>query len=468
MKAGIFGALLIYFSLLLGLSFWFSRKRKTVEDFFLASRNLSSFLVFFTVTASWIGATSMLVTMDEARRVGISSIWVMAAPAVVTILVFAFLLSGPIRKLPIVTLSDLVEARYGRVVRHMASFLIVWYMVLLAASQMVALGRFLGPFLGTSYLVSLAVGTAVVLIYASAGGFLSVVITDGLQFSLLMAGIFGLLLWAVKKGPEEILWAAGSNIFSREGIFLDFHRNILIFLSFTLAWIISPIIWQRIQSSRTAKTAKKGLLMSGLALTSIYAALIAIGIMAPGNASVEAPLLSFLITDMAGSFLGLLLFIAVLAAIMSTMDTAVNTGAMSMAHDILGQLRPGWNKGKGMIVLSRASTVLVGLAAFLVATRFQSILTTLGLASEIMAEGLFIPGTAMIFLKGEYPRAGILSLAAGGGFSLLSFLNQAGLMTGLPVWPYSLPYGLGLGGLGFAIGMVLDKRVSDKMNKMPS
>lgn len=465
---GIFGALLIYFILLLGLSFFFSRKRRTVEDYFLGSRNLSSFLLFLTVTASWIGATSMLVTMDEARRVGISSLWVMAAPAVVTILVFALLLAGPIRKLPIITLSDLVEARYGRTVRHLASFLIVWYMVLLAASQMVAMGRFLSPFLGTSYLVSLAVGTAVVLIYASAGGFLSVVITDGFQFFLLMAGIFGLLLWALKNGPVELLCVAGSNIFSREGMFSDFHRNILIFLSFTLAWIISPIIWQRIQSARTAKTAKKGLLMSGFALTLIYAVLIAIGILVPGEASSEAPLLSSLITDMAGSFLGLLLFVAVLAAVMSTMDTAVNTGALTLAHDIFGQLRSGWLKGREMIVLSRSSTVLVGLAAFLVATRFQSILTTMGLASEIMAEGMFIPGAAMIFLKGRYPRAGILSLGAGGSISLLSFLSQAGLMTGLPVWPYSLPYGLGLGGLGFVIGMVLDKRSLDKPSRMPS
>jgi len=48
----------------------------------------------------------------------------------------------------------------------------------------------------------------------------------------------------------------------------------------------------------------------------------------------------------------------------------------------------------------------------------QSILKTLGLASEIMAEGFFIPGVAMFFLHKKRPAAGFLSLFLGGGYAL--------------------------------------------------
>jgi len=127
-----------YFIILLIVSFGFSRRMKSLEDFFLASRKLSSTLVYVSLTASWLGATSILITIDEAYKQGVSSFWIIGVPAVLTGLGFAIFLVKPIRKLPITTLPDLVEMRYGRLVRHMASVLIVWYMILLASSQMVA------------------------------------------------------------------------------------------------------------------------------------------------------------------------------------------------------------------------------------------------------------------------------------------------------------------------------------------
>jgi hypothetical protein len=63
--------------------------------------------------------------------------------------------------------------------------------------------------------------------------------------------------------------------------------------------------------------------------------------------------------------------------------------------------------------------------AFLVATRFRSILAVLGLSSEIMAEGLFIPGIAMIWLRDKRPLAGGISLALGGGFAVAGFLSRS-------------------------------------------
>ncbi|MEE9390536.1 MAG: hypothetical protein V3U91_04770, partial [Candidatus Aminicenantaceae bacterium] len=134
---------------------------KSLEDFFLASRNLPVSLVYLSLCASWFGATSILVSTDEAFAHGISAFWVMGIPATLTVLLLAFFLARPIRQLPIVTLPDLVELRYGRLVRHLASLLIVWYMVVLASSQMVAIGNLLKTFLGSSYILSLSLGVLV-------------------------------------------------------------------------------------------------------------------------------------------------------------------------------------------------------------------------------------------------------------------------------------------------------------------
>jgi len=113
-----------------------------------------------------------------------------------------------------------------------------------------------------------------------------------------------------------------------------------------------------------------------------------------------------------------------------------------------------------VVLVSRLSTLFMGAMAFLVATKFQSILKTLGLASEIMAEGLFIPGMAMLFLRKKLPAAGFLSLTLGGGFSLIGFLSELRVLPfHLPSWPYSVPYGVGLSLMGFLAGFVVEKYV---------
>jgi len=455
--------LTVYFVLIVFVGLRFSRRMKSLVDFFLASRSLSALFIFVSLTASWFGATSILVTTDEALRVGLSAFWLVGLPAVATVLIFALFLAAPIRRLDILTLPDLVELRYGKTVRHLASFLIFWYMVVLASSQMVALGNFFSPFLGISYFWSLVLGTAVVLIYLLSGGLFSVVATDILQCFLLTAGIVGLALFLLKASPVGAVLEAARQAGKQEyfRFFFDLEKNFLVALSFTLAWIISPITWQRIQAAKTAKKAKQGLFGAAGALVVLYSLVVFIGVFSLPlflDRRLSFPLISEIISTKTGKYLGGLLFIAVVSAILSTMDTAINTGALGLTRDIyLRIFSPRKEKDPASVWASRVSTFLVAVLAFAVATRFQSILKTIGAASEIMAEGLFIPGLAMLFLKKKRPLAGGLSLAFGGSFALASFL--AGMKffpSRLPVWPFSLPYGLALSLIGFAAGFLLD------------
>jgi SSS family solute:Na+ symporter len=451
-----------YFILLLVVGLFFSRKIKSLEDFFLASRNLPAVLILLTLAGSWLGATSTLVSVDEAFDKGISSFWVIGIPSIVTVIIFALFLTRPIRRLPFVTLPDLMELRYSRTVRHLAGVLIVWYMILLAASQMVAMGNFLKSFLGTSYFYALLLGTAVVLCYSVFGGLFSVVITDGFQFFLLVIGIFGLLFSLIGKSSWNSISVAVQAGEGREpfNFFLGFERNIWIVLSFTLAWIISPIVWQRIQAARTEHDAKIGLLGAGGIFFVFFGVIVLIGILSLPLSMPEVrtdPVLSLLIHSHAGKLLGSVLFLAIIAAIMSTMDTAINTGALSLTRDIYEQFVPS-SRQKNIVLMSRLATVSVGVLAFLIATRFQSILKTLGLASEVMAEGMFVPGVAMIFLRKKLPAAGIWSLVLGSGYAIVGFLNGIGLIRiGWPEWPYSVPYGIVLSLFGFSFGFLIDR-----------
>lgn len=454
----IFGiALLVYFLLLLGAGVFFSRRMKTLEDFFLAARRLPGSLVFLSLAASWIGATSTLVSVDEAYLRGVSAIWVMGAPAILTALIFALGLTGRVRRLPVLSLPDLVERHYGSGVRHASGFLIVWYMVLLAASQMTALGQFFKPWLGGSAFAGLLLGTAVVLVYSVFGGFLSVALTDGIQFALLAAGLLALFFSLAGEKAFSEVFRLAENL-GRDGygdVLLDWRRSGLMVLSFTCAWLISPIVWQRIQAARSERAARSGLLAAAATFLPVFAMIVAGGMLLltvfPSGRE-PGPLLSSLITARGGDWLGVLLFTAVTAAVMSTIDTAVNTGALSLTRDVYQRMIKG-GRAVRAVAAGRVATVIVAGAALLIATRMQSILQTLGLASEIMTEGLFVPGMAMLFLRRRLPAAGFLSLILGSSFAFVGFLCQAGFLPfAWPAWPESIPAGLGLSLTGFLVG----------------
>ncbi len=462
MRPEFFVSLGLYFVLLVAIGLRFSRRMKSLEDFFLASRSLPAWLVFLSLTASWFGATSILVTTDDAYSRGLGAVWLVGVPAIVTVLIFGVFLAGPIRRLDVITLPEMVEKRYGKTVRHLAAILIFWYMAVLGSSQMVALGQFLGPFLGIPYIWSLAVGTGVVLVYLLRGGLFSVVATDVFQCLLLTAGVSVLAAYLGRQsGTAGVSGTSLALPAGRLNPFLNIGTDLLIALSFVLAWTISPIAWQRVQAARTVKKARQGFLAAAAAFVILYGLVVLIGILAGpvlGSRELRHPLISELILSEVGRWLGAILFIAVVAAILSTLDTAINAGALTLTRDIWYRLvEPGPSGRAPAVRAGRAATVITAALAFLFATRFRSILNTLGLSSEIMAEGLFIPGITMIWLRDKRPLAGALSLALGGGFALAGFLSALDVLpVRLPGWPHSVPYGLGLSLVGFIIGYSLD------------
>ncbi|MDQ1352530.1 MAG: solute:Na+ symporter, family [Acidobacteriota bacterium] len=438
--------LFIYFALLVVIGIVVSRKNPDFDAYFYGERKMGSFLIFFTVTASWFGAASTIATANAAYKSGYNALWMLCIPTLTTIIIF-IIINKKVRETRFVSLPVLLEKYYGKVVSGFASFLIFFYMVVLAASQLVAWGTFAGHFMGVEYGIAVIIGVAVVIFYSFLGGYLSIVFTDALQFLMITVSLVYLVVF-FKNSPSPF----NSADFH---FFADSRHNLLMTASFTLAWVISPIIWQKIASARSAKSSRWGLLMSIGALAFLYYLVIQAGVYARNFPVTEntADVLSVVIKNWLPAGGGVLVFLGIAAAITSTAATAFNVGALTLVKDVILIKRKN-----RMALYARIATFICGALAALVALRFNSIIKTLGLASEIMAEGLFIPGMYMLFFKKKRPLAALLSLLLGGGFSIVVFLNATGLSLPLPQWPDSLPYGLGLSLFGFIIGYIFDRK----------
>jgi len=438
--------LFIYFVVLVLIGLFLSRKSPDFDSYFYGKRKLGSFLIFFTVTASWFGAASTIATVNAAYKTGFNAVWLLGIPTVTTIFIF-IIINKKIRETHFVSLPILLEKYYGKPVSAFASFLIFFYMVVLAASQLVAWGKFISGFIAENYEITVITGAVVVILYSYLGGYLSIVFTDGLQFFLLTLSLVYLVLFFNFKRSTPMFKPTDFDFFANS------YPNLLMTLSFTLAWVISPIIWQRIASARSAKASKRGLVMSIAAFSVLYFFVILVGIHLRGFSS-EGDEFGFVIKNGIPIGGSLLVFLGIAAAIMSTADTAINVGALTLVKDVF-QI-----KHKNRVVLyAKIATFISGVLAVLIALKFDSIIKTLGLASEIMAEGLFIPGIYALLFKKKRPLAALLSLVLGGGFSMIVFFNAYGLLLPLPQWPYSLPYGLALSLIGFITGYFLDKLI---------
>jgi len=444
--------LFIYFMVLVVIGISLSRKSPDFDAYFYGQRKLGVFLIFFTITASWFGAASSIATIESAYKTGYSAVWLLGIPTITTMLIF-LLINKKVRETRFVSLPVLLEKYYGKTVAAFASFLIFFYMVVLAASQLVAWGKFIGGFTGQSYAWTVISGAVVVILYSYLGGYLSVVVSDGVQFLLLTLSLLYLLLFF--QGDAVISKPTDVDLLQNSG------SNILMTISFTLAWVISPIIWQRIGSAKSARASKWGLWLSIAAFSSLYFVVIRTGIHLRSFSDVAGTgtgLLGTVVKNWLPRGGSLLVFLGIAAAIMSTTDTALNMGSLTLVKDVFKI-----KKKTRTVFYAKIATVVCGTAAALIALKFNSIIKTLGLASEIMAEGLFIPGMFMLFFKKKRPMAGMLSLLLGGGFSILIFINAYGLGLPLPQWPFSLPYGMGLSLLGFTAGWWWDVKTAGEI-----
>jgi SSS family solute:Na+ symporter len=461
-KTGFALAIAAYAAVLWAAGLGLRRRPGSLDSFFLASRRLGAGRVAFSLCASWIGAASLLVSTDEACRDGLSAIWIVGVPAVAALVVLTGL-ARPIRAVSGLTLSEIMRDRYGRTAGALTTVLIVWYMTVLAASQMVAAGPFLGAFLGTGPVPSLVIAAGIAVVYSAAGGLRAVARTHLLQFGLLVAGVAGMAATLGSRTSWNAVRAAAAA--AGKSAYFDVlaggERNLLIALSFLLAWTISPIAWQRIQAARTEASAQGGTAAAALLLGLFYVGIVAAGMLflplfPDGGADV--PLVTRFVSLEAGTPLGGLVFVTVLAAILSTMDAALNAGAFTLTKDLLGR-GMGTDASRGRpLGLARIATALLALAALIIAARLGDILKTLGLASAIMAEGLLVPGLAALFLKRRAPLAGLLGLVLGGAHAAAAFLGESGLrFLPVPPWPHSLPLGFALGAAGFLAGLGLER-----------
>ncbi len=410
------------------------------EGYFLASRQLPSWMLAITFIASWWGGGSAIDLADHAYNNGLSSFWIYGVPVLLaTALMFIFAKS--IRKLATLSQPQLMEKRYNSQSALLLSLFILIFMVIAAAIQVIVLGNFFESYFGISYKLGALIGVLAVIVYSLFGGFKGVVLTDFLQFIFfLVTGVSLLGISYVKSGGLEAV-AQAAQLKGNSGYLNFFHdvkANLAFVITFGSSWMIQANVWQRISAAKTPAAARKMMGISFIAFIPLYLMVCLTGMFASTFYS-DIPIggiVPDMVKNISSPLISAVLFLGLCSAIMSTLDSLINTASLTLAVDIWDKYFSKGFSSLKQIKLARIFTLVTALAALYIGTEVRSVLTVSWIGSDFLATGVFVPLVLGFFWKKGTAKAAVSSMIFGLIFS--SYNLAVALGARLPIgWEIS-------------------------------
>ena len=426
--------LAIYTIGLVSVGVW-NRKNEDSEAYFLASRALPPWLLSITFIASWWGGGTAVDLVDHAHRNGLSAFWIYGVPVLLaTALMYLF--AKGIRNVATLSQPQLMNQRYNSTVSMFLTIFIVIFMLLNTVVQIIVVGKFFEAFFDMSYQSGAIVGILIVLVYSLFGGFKGVVVTDLLQFVFfLFTGVFLFYLAYTQSGGLEAVKATAiaNEKVGYTSILTNVSDNLAYVITFGTSWMIQANIWQRISAARKAVDAKKMMLFSFIAFIPLYFMVVYTGMFSSVTYATvpHSGIVPTMISSLTNPYLSSLLFVGLCAAIMSTMDSLINTGALSLTVDIYEKyINPNASSAHNVVV-GRLSTLLIGGVALIIALQIRSVLTIAWIGSDFLTSGAFVPLVLGFLWDKGTSKAAVVSMVFGLLFSTYNLIVALGV--NLPV-----------------------------------
>ncbi len=395
-----------YFVILLYIGYRSSRGQSR-EDFLIAERKLGTWDTMMTLNASKTGAI-LMAFVAMMYLFGIASVWYFIGMILGAIIFIPFAIRlKRMSKGKYYTLADYFKYNYGKKTALLASALTIFIMFGFTVVNLMSASKIFVFFTGWSFWLCATLMTMVVLAYLLSGGYKAVAKTDVLQY---LAIFFVMLVITFYAARVNLVPQSFGNFFKVESTVL-----IGFFMAGITMTLAAPGLWQRVYSTKSEKTLKKGMLLSIPVYALVAFLLTILALVAKSNFPDIDPDLALIY-----SFKGLLptglvglATVLLFAAIMSSLDTYIYAGASAIVQDYMK-----WNK-KNAVRKVRGSIIGLTLLAYLIAVLIGDLIiaTYLFVSFSVI---LAIPVIATWIKKGVSSRALIYSMIFGILSNLLS------------------------------------------------
>jgi len=346
----------------------FYRWIDTSDDFYVAGRRLTPFVLAAVLAATNINLYSFIGQSGIAYKNGIPIIWQSWTGNMA--MVFSGLFIIPIyRRLRVRTIPEFLEMRYNRSVRTLVAVIwvvrLAFYLGVILYTAVVAAQIVTGIQSFTALALTLSV---VVIIYTMLGGMWSVTFTDVIQFVLMLGGALVLLPLTMSyigwwPGLVEKLPHGSLTLVQQTGKYS--WKFILAIFLLGIEWAsIDQGLLQRAFGAENTRTVAKGLVLAGI-ITTPFALLwnlpgLAARIIFPGLANADTAVPMLLANLVPHVVLGIIV-VGLFSSQLSATSGNLNGIATVFASDIYENVLNRKATQKDVIRVARVMTILAGI-----------------------------------------------------------------------------------------------------------
>jgi len=397
------GILFLYSGVLIGMGVYYTRKCRTAEQFMVAGRSIPAWAAGLAVMSAYTSSISYIATPGKAFDSNWNPIIFSLCILPVTWLVCKYAVPY-YRKTQLISVYSFLEERLGAWGRVYAALAFVLYMIGRVAVILYLASLLVSTFVSWNIAVVIIVIGLITIIYTLLGGMEAVIWTDVMQSVIMIVGI---LFCAVSlsihvfSGPEPLIQAAIDNnkfsfgslkftLASQEHLF---DRTIWVMIIYGITEALRSLLAdqnyvQKYCSVPTEREAKRSIWIAMLIYIPLTAVFLYIGttlfaFYSQGDELVRAGITKgdqvfpyYIATQVPAGLKGLIIA-AIVAAAMSTVDSALNCSATVLLLDFHKRyFNPDISERASMVFLRLGTVVwgLLGTGAALLMIRAKSIL----------------------------------------------------------------------------------------------
>ncbi len=394
------GIVAIYLLLILSLGILSGKGLKNLRDFSVSHQSYSSWIIFATLSASFIGGGFSIGNAEKVFRFGIVNIVALWGFSLKEILVAKYIAPRTTNFPGFISTGDIMEPAYGKFGKIVTGVFSVFLCAGIVGAQVGAMGKIFNVFLGISEIWGILIGCSIVITYSTIGGMRAVVLTDVIQFFVLGIGIPLTLFFGISQagGIGAITQALPAGHLSIPGDSMTWIALISLFLTFVLGETLVPPYVQRLFIGKNSKETARGTMLSGIFSIPFFAVTGLIGLVALTINPELDPNLSmpYLIQNALPIGLRGIVIAGVISIVMSSADSFLNGASSGLINDIVKPLRRNPLSDRAELNLAKITNMLVGISAVIFAVSIESILDILLYAYNFWAPIILIPLAAVL------------------------------------------------------------------------
>jgi len=430
-----------YLAVIVFMGFRLSQRVHDARDYFLAGRSLTWIIIGLSIIGTNVSAEGYVGASGGAYNSGIAQAnfeWIGAIPA----MILASLVFIPLYwRSGVYSIPEYLGRRYNQPVRVLAALIASIFAIFAIGVSLWAIALTLQSYLDWPIWVGIVVMGTVVGLYSISGGLTAVAFTDALQVVIMFlggvaivalgisdtGGFRGFAETLIRENPTHlhVYLPADDENFPWPGVILG------------LAIVLSPAYWcggqailQRSLGARSQWDASASMMFAAFAKTLVPLLIVFPGLLAlVMHADIEYPdmALPWVVRNVLPPGLSGLMFVAIIAALQSSIDSSINSTALMITRDVRGVIRGKVDPVEDLRT-GRALTLVVLLIGMVIAPFvgemggiYVFIQSLLSLFQGPML-ALLVLGA---FTRHATPTAGLITLVT--GVTLSSLLMASGM-----------------------------------------